>query len=153
MQSDANGHCHCDATRISVAGPPLVRGYCHCTICQAFNQGPYADITIFRARDVHFPADSPIEFRAYRSPPLVSRGKCSGCQHPAIEFLRLPAMPKLAILPSANIDAPELVPPAALHIFYDTRVADFDDGLPKYSSYLSSQIGFGRRIVAALLRG
>lgn len=152
MQSDADGHCHCAATKIAVHGKPLVRGYCHCTICQKFNQAPFADITIFRARDVQFTNENTVEFRAYRAPPLLQRGECTGCHHPAIEFLHLPAMPKLAMLPSANIDAPELTPSPALHIFYGTRVADMDDGLPKYNSYISSQIAFGRRILAALLR-
>lgn len=151
MGYPSNGHRHCEATKLTVRGKPIIRGFCHCTICQAFNQAPCADITIFRARDVHCPGNNPIEFHAYRSPPVLQRGQCTACDRPAIEILRLPLMPRLVILPTANLSDAALVPEPSLHIFYGTRVADVDDGLPKYTSYVQSQLAFGSRIVAALL--
>jgi hypothetical protein len=36
------------------------------------------------------------------------------------------------IVPSANICDPALLPKPALHIFYNRRVADVDDDLPKF---------------------
>lgn len=151
MHMDVNGHSHCAATKVVIHGQPLLRGFCHCTICQRFNQAPFADITLFRARDVEFADNSPVEFHAWRSPPIVLRGKCTACDQPAIEFMRLPLMPKLAIVPSASIADSALVPEPALHIFYDKRVANVDDELPKYTGYPKSELAFGRRILVALL--
>lgn len=153
MQPQTNGHCHCDKTTVQIHGKPLLRGFCHCSICQAFNQAAYSDITLFRERDVDYAVDSPVAFRAWRSPPVLQRGKCTACNQPAIEFLHMPLMPKLAIVPSARIADATLIPEPALHIFYDKRVADVDDDLPKYTGYPKSQLAFGRRIVAALVHG
>ena len=132
-------------------GRPMLRGFCHCTICQAFNQAPYADITLFRARDVAMPAPDLVEYRAYRKPPALQRGKCIACGGPALEFVQVFPRLKLIIVPSGNILDAGLVPRAALHIFYDRRLADFDDDLPKYTGYWRSQLAFGRKLMASLI--
>lgn len=153
MSNRPNCQCACSQTRFRVNGNPLIRGYCHCSICQAFNQADYGDITIFRARDVVKPTEGSVEFHSYRFPPMVKRGKCVHCGKPAIEYLTLPPLPELVIVPTANIGDATLIPEPSLHIFYGTRVADIDDSLPKYSGYLRSQIAFGRRLMGALLKG
>ena len=61
-------------------------------------------------------------------------------------------MPKLVIVPSANIRSPELVADPSLHIFYNHRVDDVDDDLPKFNGYLRSQLAFGHRLIKSLLR-
>lgn len=37
------------------------------------------------------------------------------------------------------------------HVFYDTRVEDIDDELPKYSGYLKSQLMFAKHLVFGLI--
>ncbi|MDX1757496.1 MAG: GFA family protein [Marinobacter sp.] len=152
MASNPNCQCACSRTRFQVNGKPLIRGFCHCSICQAFNQADYGDITVFRARDVVKPAAASVDFHAYRVPPIVQRGKCVHCGQPAIEYLTLPPLPELVVVPTANLHDAGLVPEPSLHIFYETRVADVEDTLPKYSGYLRSQLAFGRRLMGALLR-
>ena len=153
MDNVQNGRCSCGKARFNVRGRPLLRGFCHCTICQAFNQAPYADVTVFRAKDVDMPASESLDYKTYRPPPAVQRGKCVACGHPVIEFMHMFPMPKLTIVPSANILDPALVPKPALHIFYNSRLADIDDDLPKFNGYLISQFAFGRRLFASPLRG
>lgn len=148
-----NCQCHCGMTRFSVHAQPILRGFCHCTICQAFNEAAYADITIFRRRDIAYPEDNQVAFKAHRWPPLLQRGRCIACEQAAVEFLRMPLMPELAIIPTANIADGSYVPAPALHIFYDHRAQDADDALPKYAGYARSQLALGRRIVAAMLHG
>ena len=46
------GSCPCGTGRFSITGKPVLRFYCHCTICQAFNQADRADVTVFHAKDV-----------------------------------------------------------------------------------------------------
>lgn len=148
-----NAQCPCTSTQFNLQGTALLRGFCHCTICQAFNQAGYADITLFRAKDVQKPDPALVALKSYRSPPILQRGKCCQCDQPAIEYFHLFPMPEVVIVPTANILDANLVPEPSLHIFYDRRVDDVQDTLPKYSGYLSSQLAFGRRLMSALLSG
>ena len=148
----SSGGCACGAVRFGLHGRPLLRLFCHCTICQSFNQAPFADVTVLRARDVTLAQPEGVAFRTFRPPPAVRRGTCRVCDKPAIEYLWLPPVPRLAIIPSANLDGGAgALPAPALHVFYDRRVADIDDALPRYDGYLRSQLAISRRLVSALL--
>lgn len=152
MDVSQNCHCPCGETRFNVSGRPLLRAFCHCTICQAFYQAPFSDITFFRVKDVVGPEEQSVAFNKIWIPPFIRRGKCVKCGKPAINYLEMFPMPRLAIVASANIYDKSFVPAPALHIFYDTRVADIADGLPKYSGYLKSEFAIGHRVMASLLR-
>lgn len=147
-----NGQCDCGSTRFSIQGKPIVRMYCHCTICQEFNNAPYGDITVFRSKDVCLNNDESVVYTRFKSPPAVDRGTCSSCQKPAIENFNLPLMPSLTIIPSVNIKAKAYLPEPALHIFYHRRVDNIDDRLPKYSGFLKSQLALMGRLLPGLLR-
>jgi hypothetical protein len=98
------------------------------------------------------PPEESVEFKTYRFPPILQRGRCVSCGRPAIEYLKIFPMPRIVLVPSANIDDKELVPEPSIHIFNDTRVADIQDELPKYNGYLKSQFAIGHRVMASLLR-
>lgn len=153
MKNDQNCQCTCGHVTFKVRGRPLFRGYCHCTLCQKFNAAPYADITLFRPGDVEMPEPASVTYTTLRSFPAAQRGVCAACGKPAIEYLQVQPMPKLIIVPTANIRETAMVPAPSLHIFYDTRVAEVDDGLPKYTGYWKSQLAIGHRLMTALLRG
>jgi hypothetical protein len=153
MDDRRNCKCFCGSVRFNARGRPIFRGFCHCTICQAFNQAPFADVTLFRSKDVDMPDPASLQYKTYRPPPAVQRGKCLACGRPAIEFLRIFPMPKLIIVPSANILDATLVPDPSLHIFYNRRVADIVDNLPKFNGYWKSQLAFGHKLTVSLLRG
>lgn len=148
----SNCHCACGQASFEVHGTPLLRAFCHCTICQAFNAAPFSDITLFRRRDVRMPDANTVSYRNYASPAMVYRGKCVKCESPAVEYIDFALMPDIVIVPTANIVEPTYVPQPALHIFYDTRVADVDDGLPKHQGFLTSQGAFGWHLLKALVR-
>lgn len=143
-------HCECGNTKATINGPAIVRGYCHCTICQEFNQAPFADITLFRARDVDWPPKGQVVYRSWKKPPIVMRGRCKDCGKPAIEEMRLPGFPRIAIVPTMNLEG--AVPSPSMHVFYQSRVADVDDELPKISGFFRSEIHFMYQVVAGLLR-
>ncbi len=142
--------CECGNTKASIHGPALMRGFCHCTICQEFNQAPFADITLFRTRDIEGPADGQVNYRCWKKPQLVLRGVCKDCGKPAVEQMKLPGLPRITIVPTANLAGP--VPEPSLHVFYQSRVADIDDDLPKVSGFLRSQMRFSQHLLSALLR-
>lgn len=144
-----SGSCECRKSQFSINAKPLVRALCHCTICQEFNDAPYSDVFVVRSSGVTVEPDNKVVFKSYSSPPLVQRGKCSECGKPAIEFFRIPPLPKYAIIPAANMENTEALPAPQMHMFYNSRVADVNDKLPKYSGYLSSQLAFTR----CLLKG
>lgn len=127
-----------------------MRAYCHCTICQQFNNGPYADVSIYRAQAVRLPEPESLEYKTYRPPPAVQRGACKSCGSPAVEVMQITALPKLVIVPTMNVPDACVIDPV-MHMFYNRRVAAVADDLPKYSGYLQSQLGFGRKLLLAML--
>ncbi|MGJ8687251.1 MAG: GFA family protein, partial [Spongiibacteraceae bacterium] len=138
MDDLQNCQCSCGNLKFNVSGEPLLRIFCHCTICQNFNQAPFGDVTIFRSRDVEMPNLATVEYLTHSAPPAVQRGKCMRCQKPGIEYMSLLVAPKLVIVPSVNIHNQQFLPVPSMHIFYHSRVADIDDELPKYEGYWSS---------------
>lgn len=151
---DQHCQCPCGTARFSVQQRPLLRFLCHCTICQRFNDAPFADVSVVLSRKVTPPPAGTVSFGTYRPPPAVQRGKCTQCDRPAIEFMRLPPIyPALTFVPSVNFVDDMVLPPPAMHTFYEKRQADADDELPKYQGYVRSQLAFTRRLYSALLRG
>ena len=62
-------------------------------------------------------------------------------------------MPKLTIIPVANIGAKDMLPEPAAHIFYESRVGGVSDDLPRYKGYWRSQLLFGRLLMKSLTSG
>ena len=145
--------CACGATTFATSGAPLFRIICHCTICQRFNDAAYGDVAVFRAKDVAKPAEEMVRYERLRPPPNVQRGSCTSCGGPAIELFHTPLMPKLTMVPVQNFGATEALPEPSAHIFYESRVCDASDDLPKYQGYLRSQLLFGRLLMKSLLGG
>jgi hypothetical protein len=141
--------CLCGASRFTVAGTPIGRFLCHCTICQRAYGKPFADVTYFSARSVALPAEQSVEFRRHRAPPALRRGKCTKCGNPVASFLG-PALMALAFVPSQNFPKPSELPAPDSHIFYDRRVADVADSIPKVSGYWASEARVTRSVLAAL---
>jgi hypothetical protein len=56
----------------------------------------------------------------------------------------------LAFVPAQNFPRAAELPAAGAHIFYDRRVADIEDNLPKFSGYWASEIHVTRSILAGL---
>ena len=148
-----SGSCHCGKVQISMSGKPLFRAYCHCLICQEFNEADFADVTVFYRKDVALADQGSVKFRVYQQPPFVRRGKCVSCGKPAIEKLTIPFMPRMTVVPSINVSDPAFLPEPALHIFYHRRKAEALDNVPKYSGFLNSQSHFVIAAVRAMFRG
>ena len=142
--------CPCGASRFEVSGRPLVRLLCHCTICQAFNRQPYADVTAFWAGSITLRVGHQIEFKRYRPPPAARRGHCRSCSAPVVEFLRLAPFVQLAFVPSKLFPDQGALPPPALHIFYHRRLGDIADDLPKVRGYWASELAVMKRVLASI---
>ncbi|MGR8918884.1 MAG: GFA family protein [Gammaproteobacteria bacterium] len=143
--------CACGSVSFTVRAAPLFRILCHCTICQRFNDAPFADVAVYDATSVSDPAQGRVTFDTYKPPPNVQRGRCAKCGNPAIERFSAPLLPRLTMVPASMFGADGILPGALAHIFYDTRVADADDALPKHEGFLASQLSFARYLLAARL--
>jgi len=143
--------CRCGASRFAIDGAPIGRFYCHCTICQEFNGRAYADVTAFPARAVALGEDGAVTFKRYRPPPALDRGSCPVCGGPVLEFMALGPLKMFAFAPSQNFERPSELPEPSLHIFYNRRLADATDSLPKASGYWASEMSVSRLILAGLV--
>jgi hypothetical protein len=143
--------CPCGATRFAVEGDPIGRFLCHCTICQAVYRKPFADATYFWGRSIALPDKHAIEFRRYRPPPALNRGICPHCRNPAVAFMGSGAL-KVGFVPSRKLSESSRSAGAGPPYFYDRRVADVDDSIPKISGYWSSEAYVTRTILGAVFR-
>ena len=133
--------CPCGTTRYEIHGEPIVRFYCHCTICQKQYDAPYVDVTLFKRDAVELPEDHGITFAQYKKFAPVDRGKCPSCEKPILSKMGK-GENAYAFAAVRNYVNPESLPPAQLHVFYGTRVADAEDDLPKYSNGITSRFAF-----------
>ncbi len=147
-----DGQCQCGDTTFTIKDKPIIRLLCHCKICQEFNHAPYGDVAIFLSKDVVLKDHSKVQYKKYKMPPAIQRGKCTTCNKPAVEMLKLPMMPELTIIPSANIPTGDFLPDPSMHIFYHRRINDMNDELPKISGFLKSQVLLGGKILSAIFK-
>ncbi|MEJ2402094.1 MAG: hypothetical protein P8Y52_11975 [Xanthomonadales bacterium] len=144
--------CSCGTARVVVTGRPLTRFRCHCTICQATYRQPFADATVLWARDVPRDRVEHVRFGTHRKPPAAQRGVCPACGDVTVAYMTPVPFLRLAFVPVARYPHDFRVPEPALDIFYDSRVEDVDDGVPKYPGYWPSQLAVLRLVLRAALR-
>ena len=140
--------CPCGHTRYEVHGEPIVRFYCHCTICQQQYDAPFADVTLYKMDAVTLPPGNDIAFGQYKRFAPVDRGRCVKCDKPILSKMGQ-GDKAYAFVATRNCQSPELLPDPELHVFYGTRVADATDSLPKYRNWVSSRLAFIKYIVGA----
>jgi hypothetical protein len=143
--------CGCGGAGLELSLPPLLRFYCHCSLCQQFNAAPRADMVVYRRSEVSVLPGSELAFERLRPPPAVDRGRCARCREPVVEFFDLPLAPQIAFVPAGLLEQSMALPGPALHVFCAADEAG-DDGLPRYDGYLRSQLAFLRRLLPALVR-
>ncbi len=149
-QSEIRCECPCGAVKLTLRRSPIARWHCHCTICHAVYRKPYSDETIVWARDVEIKGLDHIEFKRYRPPPAASRGICRQCGSPVVAFFSMTSLMRIAVVPShLYVDQTDL-PPSRAHVFYETRVRDIGDELPKHSGYMASQFAALRLILGGV---
>jgi len=59
---------------------------------------------------------------------------------------------RLAFVPVGNVRDAQILPSPSAHIFYDRRVEDVEDSIPKFSGYWPSELAVTRLIMGSLFR-
>ncbi len=140
------GSCSCCSNTYMINNTPIARFICHCTICQEYTGQAYNDVTVLLKPDVSELTLMRTKFRRWKLPPNISRGLCKRCNKPSIEM----AMGgNLILVPTNNYANAEALPEPSMHLFYNRRVEDIEDDLPKYKGFVQSQA----MIVKALAQG
>ena len=132
--------CECGLCRIELSRIPTQRMFCHCTICQEVYGQSFADVTMTDANSVRLPNEHSISFKRYKKSPALDRGSCLECKRPILGYYQLFPGVRLAFVPSYALGetAGDLQP--SMHIYYQSRVEDFEDSLPKFHGALRSTI-------------
>lgn len=128
--------CFCGAVKLRVAAspPPLAVSICHCSTCRKLTGSPMLANLMLPAKALDVPDDAALVSQATSK--YVTRHRCAACYSPT--FARLGK--DKVVVPLALFDAPHpetWVPQQ--HIYYDQRVLDVNDGLPKFRAHFGSE--------------
>ena len=137
MMSEVHCCCSCGKAVVVVAGPLLGRVRCHCTICQTANQAAYADSTILMAKHVPLDRVEHVRFVTMKKPPALQRGFCRSCDCFVMAYTTVIPFLSLAFVPAARYPVDVQLPEPDMHVYYESRVADVSDELPKYEKWPS----------------
>eukprot|EP00928_Gymnodinium_smaydae_P021921 TRINITY_DN18590_c0_g1_i1.p1 TRINITY_DN18590_c0_g1~~TRINITY_DN18590_c0_g1_i1.p1 ORF type:complete len:682 (+),score=181.93 TRINITY_DN18590_c0_g1_i1:49-2094(+) len=142
-----NGRCHCGAVRIAVEGKPRAVSYCHCSICRSLSGAPFSCQALFGADQVKVEVDGAggdvAALQALKTSREVTRQRCPRCLAPVRAELfggRLLAVPLGLIAAEARRQDAAGAGGSQLddafrpqhHLYYDDRIIDVSDDLPKY---------------------
>jgi hypothetical protein len=132
--------CHCGAVQYEVCADPMDAKICHCLACQKLHGAPMQWAAIFHKRDIRLTQGletlrfiNTEHFRHERLLPCkVSCGRCRTLIADEGRRMWL-AFPSLFDFGHVS-KIPAAFKPTC-HIFYNQRVVDIDDGLPKWSGH------------------
>lgn len=146
--------CECGTCVIEAEQIPTVRFNCHCTICQSFTGKAYSDVMILPASRAVIKNEGFITYKKYKKfrfpPPNLNRGRCKTCGFPFVETWGVGPMKVLLFIRAVTCERQDLLPQTEAHLFYERRVADMNDGLPRYEGYFPSQWATAKMIMRAL---
>ena len=144
--SRLHGRCDCGTFSFETRRAPAARFVCHCLFCQDFTGEAFSDVSVLMARHIEMKGTADLIHKKYRLPPNLNRTRCPTCGKPAMETMGAGPL-KLVFVPSKRFAESSLLPPIRLHVFYNRRVADVADELPKYAHYWPSQFAITKTIL------
>lgn len=130
--------CACGQTQLSVAKPPMLRFHCHCTICQTLYKLPFSDVTVMWEGNAQLKKVDKVEYQ--RPGLLLRRGVCTACQQPIFATMALFPGIRLGFIPGNRYNDQTVLPKASAHIFYHRSQQAMDDGIPKYTGFIKSEL-------------
>ncbi len=130
--------CECGQTQLSVTKPPMLRFHCHCTICQTLYKLPFSDVTVMWERNAQLKKVDKVEYQ--RPGLLLRRGVCTECRQPIFATMALFPGIRLGFIPGNRYNDQTVLPKASAHIFFHRSQQAMDDGIPKYTGFIKSEL-------------
>lgn len=124
--------CDCGAVEVSMVGAPKVHAYCHCGDCRALLDVPYHSIVAWEPKNVGITLGQEHTIE-YKHPTLeMTRVFCKHCGETVYNtnVMGWKLVSQLLIRKRNNDKLPEEFQSNA-HFYYDRRLVDIDDQLPK----------------------
>lgn len=132
MSNNYKVQCDCGAIALEMTGAPRVHAFCHCEDCRALLDVPYHSIVAWDADQVTIAsgAERAVE---YKFPTLeMTRVFCKHCGETVYNTNAMgwKLVSQLLIRKCNNGELPEELQSNA-HFYYDRRIVDIDDPIPK----------------------
>ena len=144
--SRLRGSCYCGTFSFETRKAPAARFVCHCLFCQDLTGEAFSDVSVLMGSQIEMKGTAALIHKKYRLPPNLNRTRCARCGKPAMETMGAGPL-KLVFVPSKSFVEQKLLPPVRLHVFYNRRVVDAADDLPKYAHYWPSQFAIMKTIM------
>ena len=132
MNHDYQVHCDCGAIELQMTGTPRVHAFCHCEDCRALLDVPYHSVVAWDADKVRV-VSGQAHAAEYKYPTLaMTRVFCKHCGETVYNTNAM-GWRLVSQLLIAKCNGGELPPELSsnAHFFYDRRIVDIDDPLPK----------------------
>ncbi len=143
---NARAICGCGKAETAVTAMPSARFRCHCKICQNVYAAAFSDVLVFRRGQVKPVDRDQIKWTRTKSVTPLRRGLCIHCNEPVLaHFYGI-----LAFMPARAL--PEMsLPEVSMDIYYDTRISDVLDDVPKSSGLFAAYAGLTIPFLKVLL--
>lgn len=131
------GTCFCKAVKFEVRGEPVAMGYCHCDSCRHWSAGPVNAFSLWHPTALNV-TQGEGNIDTYNKTPRSFRKWCNTCGgHLFTEH------PQMNLVDVYTTLIPELVFKPAVHVFYEEKVLQVKDGLPKMKDMPKEMGGSG----------
>ena len=133
MKNTYTIHCQCGAVELQLDGSPVVHAFCHCTDCRELLDTPYHAVTAWLPGQVTITSgENALEY--FQHPELEMQRVF--CKHCGETLFNTNVMDWRVVSQWLISKCNDGVLPAPLtsdkHFFYEQRVVDVSDELPKY---------------------
>ncbi|MDJ0880575.1 MAG: GFA family protein [Gammaproteobacteria bacterium] len=132
MSNQYKVHCDCNEIELEMTGTPRVHAFCHCEDCRALLDVPYHSVTAWDAENVTITRGED-NATVYKYPTLeMTRVFCKHCGETVYNTNAMGwrLVSQLLISKCNNDELPSELKSNA-HFFYDRRIVDIDDQIPK----------------------
>ena len=139
-------HCNCGKAGVTLSAMPSTRFRCHCTICQKVYGSGFSDVVVFRRGQVKPSDPSQIKWTHSKKITPLARGLCIHCNEPVLAYF----YGILAFMPARLL--PEIsLPEVSRDIYYETRISDVLDEVPKSSGLIAAYAGLSIPFLKVML--
>ncbi|NKF50441.1 hypothetical protein G3R49_07610 [Shewanella sp. WXL01] len=125
-------HCDCGKVQLALTGLPKVHGFCHCEDCRELLQVPYHSVLAWEPEFVEF-TQGEQEIRVFQHPTKrMTRVFCGHCGDVLYNTNAMgwKLVSQLMFTKCNGNKLPQGFESSS-HFFYDRRIVDIDDELPK----------------------